>query len=78
MAHKPATYYRDNSDSDITGIVIIESDDDQLRVTENRDGDWCKPFWMPVSELESHQTETVGKLSSDQFLSVCRSSGVSA
>lgn len=74
------TYLRDTDDeNDVKGIVIIEADDDdEFRVVENRDGEWCKPFWMPESELQSHETETVGNLSSDQFLRVCEASGVTA
>jgi len=76
MAFDQATYMRDNQEPDTKGIVIIETGEPGVRVTENRDGDWCKPFWMPVSELASIDTETVGKLSSDQFLGVCQQAGV--
>jgi len=72
------TYLRDTGDNDVKGIAIIEVDTDEYRVTENRDGAWCKPFWMPYDELQAHDTETVGKLSSDQFLRVCEASGVTA
>jgi len=73
------TYLRDTDDeNDVKGIAVIEVDTDAYRVTENRGGEWCKPFWMPVDELKSHQTETVGKLSSEQFLRVCRASGATS
>jgi len=72
------TYLRDTGENNVKGITIIEVDTDAYRVTENREDGWCNPFWMPVDELKSHETEKVGKLSSDQFLSICRSSGISA
>jgi len=70
------TYLKDTGDNDVKGIAIIEADDDEYRVVENRDGEWCKPFWMPASELSSHETKTVGKLSSKQYLRVCNAAGV--
>jgi hypothetical protein len=67
------TYFRDVGDNDVKGIAILEtSESDGYRVSENRDGEWCKPFWMPEDELESHDTEKVGILSSDQYLRVQR------
>jgi hypothetical protein len=74
------TYLRDTGENDVKGIVIIETDNDDndaFRVTENRAGEWCKPFWMPESELSSQETEVAGKLTSEQYLRVYEASGVS-
>lgn len=72
------TYFRDTADADTKGIVIIETDEstDEHRVTDNRDGEWCKPYWIPVSQFSDLSPERVGTLSSDQFLGVCRACGV--
>lgn len=67
MAFQPKTYLRDHDDPDIKGLVILETDGDELRVTENRDSGWCKPFWMPQSELSALHTEVVGTLSDEKF-----------
>lgn len=73
----PKTYLRDQTDSDVKGIVILDANERKSRyyVTENRDGEWCYPFFMPEGELESYDTEEVGVLSSRQILDVCRASG---
>lgn len=76
MAFDQATYLRDHQDNDTKGLVVVETGDDELRVTENRGGDWCKPFWMPLDELEVLHTEVVGKLPSEKFLAVCEKAGV--
>jgi hypothetical protein len=66
------TYLKELGDNDVKGIVIIETDEDdeQYRVTENRDGEWCGPFWMPDSELTDKEFKHMGKISSDQYRKV--------
>jgi len=77
MEYNQQTYLRDNGDEGIDGIAIIEvSDSEGYRVTENREDGWCKPFWMPESELLSHDTEHVGTLTSEQYLLLCEAIGV--
>lgn len=77
MEYSQQTYLRDtDEESDINGIAVLEvSESDGYRLTEQRDGEWCKPFWMPESELLSHSTEVVGNLSSDQYLRLCQKVG---
>ena len=78
MEYNQQTYLRDNGDEGIDGIAIIEvSDSEGYRVTENREAGWCKPFWMPESELLSHDVEVVGNLSSEQYLRLCQKVGIS-
>jgi hypothetical protein len=49
----------------------VDQDDDGMRMKENRDNEWHKPFWMPKSEfyqVANHSdVEVVGDLSDDQF-----------
>lgn len=66
------TYIRDNSNSDVSGIVVVETSDEQgFRVTENRDLGWSAPFWMPRGEFSavthSDDVELVGVLNNDKF-----------
>jgi hypothetical protein len=70
MTPERKTYLRDNGDNDVSGAVVIESDENEVRVTENRKNGWCKPFWMPESELDSHDLELTGTLDSGQFLQI--------
>lgn len=67
------TYFRDNSDSDIQGIVVVEKDGDDVRVTENRNTNWCAPFWMEGWEFQRSvvkSTERVGILPDDKYAQV--------
>lgn len=67
------TYFRDESDSDIQGIVVVEKDHDDVRVTENRGSEWCAPFWMEGWEFQRSvvkSTERVGELPDEKFAQV--------
>jgi hypothetical protein len=76
------TYFRDDDAPDIDGFTIIEESDDAVRIAEKRDGEWAKPYWMPKSELQerldSGLATRVGTISSDQYMRVCQSVGVTA
>lgn len=72
MEYNQRTYFRDDSESDVSAIIVVECDDDQIRVTENRsDVHWSAPFWMPEGEFRAsvHQddVEEVGIISADKF-----------
>jgi hypothetical protein len=68
---EPKTAFRDNGDSDVAGIVVVESDENSVRVVEKRSGDWCLPFWMPTEEFESHtgasHVEHIGSMNDPDF-----------
>ena len=67
------TYFRDESDSDIQGIVVVETDGSDVRVTENRDTNWCAPFWMKGTEFNikgKKMCERVGELPDEKFAQV--------
>jgi hypothetical protein len=65
------TCFRDGSENDIGHIVVIESGDDELRITEQRDDEWCKPYWIPEDQftVNTHgdSVERLGRVSSNQF-----------
>lgn len=72
MAPEPQTYFRDESDSDVAGFVVIENPpSERYRVTENRESGWCAPFWMPEGEFRAHThadgVEEVGQLPDKKF-----------
>lgn len=71
MARQPKAYHRDESESDVDGIVVVDVGDDQLRVTEKTELGWCKPFWMPEQEFRAHthgdDVTHVGQLADHQF-----------
>lgn len=72
---QPQTYYRDEQDeSDVSAIIVVETGDEGVRVTENRsDVHWSAPFWMPEQEFRSSvedATETVGLLPDEKFSGV--------
>lgn len=60
---QPKTYIRDARDeSDISGMIILDTDGDELRVTENRDeSSWCAPFWMPEDEFAAFMSDDTVK-----------------
>lgn len=69
---KPKTYFRDDSPSDVSGIVVVDAGDEGVRVTENRDDvHWSLPFWMPEREFRTNThgdlVEEVGVLPDDTF-----------
>jgi hypothetical protein len=67
------TYFRDESSSDVTGIVVVGSGDKGVRVTENRNSSWCAPFWMDETEFDisvKKKAERVGKLPDDKYAQV--------
>lgn len=70
---EPRTYFRDETDSDISGVVVLDTDDDSLRVTENRENGWCKPFWMPEGEFHGsvkNASTKVGQLPEEKHSAV--------
>jgi hypothetical protein len=69
---EPQTYVRDESQRNVSGIVVVETGDEGVRVVENRDDmGWSFPFWMPEQEFRTHthgdSIETVGRLSDEKF-----------
>jgi hypothetical protein len=68
---RPKTYYRDESDSDVSGILVVEEDGDEYRVMENRLNGWCAPFWMPEPQFRanthSDSIKKVGRLPDQKF-----------
>lgn len=68
---KPQTYFSDDSDSDTSGILVVETGDEGVRVTENRFVGWCAPFWMPEQEFRaathSDDVEQLGLLNDEKF-----------
>lgn len=69
---QPQTYYRDEQDeSDVSAIIVVETGDEGVRVTENReDVHWSAPYWMPEGEFRSsveNATETVGLVPDEKF-----------
>ena len=71
------TYFRDTVADDIEGMVVIDTDESVgYRITEKRDGEWCKPFWMSEAEFQSLQPNRVGQLSSEAYLKLCRVVGI--
>lgn len=66
----PQAYYRDGEDFQ---LIVVETGDLGIRVTENRDR-WCDPFWMPEDEFDQlvsrDEVERVGKLSDEQVIDV--------
>lgn len=72
---EPQTYVRDESESDVSGIVVVETGDEGVRVTENRsDVHWSLPFWMSEQEFRTHthgdSIEEVGRLPDEKFADV--------
>lgn len=82
IAVKPKTYYRDGQDdSDVSGIIVVETGDEGVRVTENRDDvHWSAPYWMPEQQFrantESDAIEKVGVLPDEKFNKVMGLAGV--
>jgi len=69
---QPQTYFRDEQDeSDVSSIIVVETGDEGVRVTENRsDVHWSAPFWMPEQEFRSSvedATEQVGLVPDEKF-----------
>lgn len=66
---KPKMYFSDDSDSDTSGILVVGTGDEGVRVTENRLVGWCAPFWMPVEEFDAltESAELLGLLSDEKF-----------
>lgn len=63
-------YFQDKTDSDIGGIVIVETDGSDAKVTENRENGWCAPFWMKGTHFNvqvKKRSERVGKVNDEQF-----------
>lgn len=50
---KRATYYRDETEGEPNGIVVVETGELGVLVTERRGSDWSKPFWMPEFEFNT-------------------------
>jgi hypothetical protein len=68
MAQRKA-YYRGGVENAIDALVVVETGDEGVRVSENRDTRWCKPYWMPEYEFEdvTEKAERVGLLPDDTF-----------
>lgn len=70
---QPQTYYRDEQDeSDVSAIIVVETGDEGVRVTENRsDVHWSAPFWMPEQEFRANthgdSIEKVGLVPDEKF-----------
>jgi hypothetical protein len=69
---QPKTYIRDESESDVSAIIVVETGDEGVRVTENRsDVHWSAPFWMPEHEFRANthgdSIETVGVIPDEKF-----------
>lgn len=75
---KDRTYYKDKTDNDVKGILVISSTDTHVRVTENRDGSWATKWQMPLEEFETmtcpNTVTEVGRLSDEQFDAVMHKS----
>lgn len=80
MEPEPQQYYQYLDESEeADSFLVVDTKSDELRVTEKIDGEWCKPFWMPLSEFEGLSTiQHVGNLTSDQYLRVCRAVGIAS
>jgi len=68
MAQRKA-YYRGGVENTIDALVVVETGDEGVRVTESRDNRWCNPYWMPEYEFEdvTEKAEKVGLLLDDKF-----------
>lgn len=69
---EPQTYIRDESQRKVSGIVVVETGDEGVRVIENRDDTgWSFPFWMPDREFKTNthgdDVSRVGLLSDEKF-----------
>jgi len=69
---EPREYIRDESDNDVSGIIVVETNENGVRVTENRDDvHWSAPFWMPRREFASvthaDSVSVVGRISKSKF-----------
>ena len=67
MALEPKTYISYETDNDLRAGVILDAQDNRVKLTENRGGSWCMPFWMPRSELASTPSTIEGKLPDEKF-----------
>ena len=67
MALEPKTYISYETDDDLRAGVILDTEDDRVKLTENRGGSWCLPFWMPRDELDATPSTIVGKLPDEKF-----------
>lgn len=69
---EPRDYIRDESDNDVSAILVVETGEQGVRVTENRDDvHWSAPFWMPESQFRanthSDSIEHVSRISKSKF-----------
>jgi hypothetical protein len=69
---QPKTYFRDESESDVSAIIVVENGEEGVRVTENReDVHWSAPYWMPEQEFRANthgdSIEQVGVIPDEKF-----------
>jgi hypothetical protein len=67
MALEPKTYISYETDDDLRAGVILATEESRVKLTENRGGSWCMPFWMPRDELAETPSTIAGKLPDEKF-----------
>ena len=67
MALEPKTYISYETTDDLRAGVILDTDDTRVKITENRGGSWCMPFWIPRDELAATPSTIAGKLPNEKF-----------
>ena len=77
---RPRTYFKDETDNDISGLIVLESSDGCVRVTENRSDGWCVPYQMPVDRFREaiDGAKKIGLLPEDKFDRVIETASLEA
>lgn len=83
MKYDRQSYFKDYTDEDIPGMLVLETSESMgYRILEKRGDVWCKPYWMDSGDLELMENtgfiELVGTVSSEQFMRVCQEAGITA
>lgn len=68
------TYFVDDTQAEMERIVVLETDEDELRVIPEYDDKWYQPIWMPRDEFEwitaPKNVKPVGELSADKVAEI--------